>query len=403
MTSLQILDITQDSRSSCYSILTKMTIADYLTLIKPSFDNQGNLKGQRDTIPTATARKIRKRLAEDLKQGAIIPPIVIGLIAGEQDYGKFINYENNENNNFVIPQEAKGLLAELIKTPAELSVIDGMQRTTVLQDLHQDKPDLKIRVEFWIAKQVQSLTYRMLVLNTGQTPWTLRRQVEVVFKPLIKEIKQKLASRSSVVINELDELDKSRGTDGIFYAHKVVEMYRAFALRRYDIEFKDELAEEFSKITMIESLSKNEFLDNFITVFSILTNLDMELSKKDTHETTYEKAKFLTGKDLFSSHTACIGFIVAAARKIYGYPTQERNNIEQDKAIKFIQQQCEELQKNIQEADFDLGFDILNVNVKNLGNARVGDKERDFFSNGFGILFKEDFKVEKSLAPFWVK
>ena len=31
--------------------------------------------------------------------------------------------------------------------------------------------------------------YRMLVLNTGQVPWTIRRQLEVVYGSLLKTIK----------------------------------------------------------------------------------------------------------------------------------------------------------------------------------------------------------------------
>lgn len=38
--------------------------------------------------------------------------------------------------------------------------------------------------EFWLAKSVRALVYRMLVLNTGQVPWTLSRQLGVVFEPL---------------------------------------------------------------------------------------------------------------------------------------------------------------------------------------------------------------------------
>lgn len=396
MTSLQILDITQDIRSSCYSILTKMTIGDYLTLIKTSFENKGNLKGQRETIQTATARKIRKRLEEDLEQGAIIPPVVIGFIAQDADYDQFKNYENNST---VTLQDAKTLLESLVKTE-ELSIIDGMQRTESLQQLKHKSSDLKVRVEFWIAKKVQSLTYRMLVLNTGQTPWTLRRQVEVVFNPLIKEIKQQLVKINvDIVINEVEYIEQKRDNGGIYNAHKVIEMYIAFGLRRPDTDFKDELAEEFSKITMIESLSKTEFLNNFIEIFSIMATIDIELSKK------YYKGegKFLNGKDLFSSHPACIGFMVAAARKIYAYPAQQKSEIEQEKSLIFIRKQCKILQEEISKNDFDLGFDDLNRNIKSLGNIRVGDKERDFFATSFGRMFKEDFPIDNSLTPFWVQ
>jgi hypothetical protein len=51
-----------------------------------------------------------------------------------------------------------------------------MQRTAALfEAIEADKAvlDRQMRVEFWLTRSVRTMIYRMLVLNTGQVPWTL--------------------------------------------------------------------------------------------------------------------------------------------------------------------------------------------------------------------------------------
>ncbi len=75
--------------------------------------------------------------------------------------------------------------------PKTKSIIDGMQRTTALQEAKDSfgENQLNIRVEFWIADKLNSLIYRMLVLNTGQVPWEMARQLETIYSQLLKSIK----------------------------------------------------------------------------------------------------------------------------------------------------------------------------------------------------------------------
>ncbi len=57
----------------------------------------------------------------------------------------------------------------------------------------RDKPLVlrrPMRVEFWLASNTNSLIYRMLVLNTvTKYRGTERRQIEVIHKSLIKELR----------------------------------------------------------------------------------------------------------------------------------------------------------------------------------------------------------------------
>ena len=94
-----------------------------------------------------------------------------------------------------------------------------------------------MRIEFWLATNTNSLIYRMLVLNTGQVPWDLRRQIEVIHKPLIKELKQ----NSSIELLEKDD-ERRRARAGQFQANRIVELYMVFGARKEKIDTKERLA-----------------------------------------------------------------------------------------------------------------------------------------------------------------
>src|SRR3546814_6860357 len=70
-----------------------------------------------------------------------------------------------------------------------------MQRTSALLEAAEIDSAVRnnqMRVEFWLPKNVRTMIYRMLVLNTGQVPWTLARQLSVVFAPLLHEVQDKV-------------------------------------------------------------------------------------------------------------------------------------------------------------------------------------------------------------------
>jgi hypothetical protein len=115
--------------------------------------------------------------------GAVLPPVVIGMLV---DATTLKIWESKPPSN-----------ATFLEAVArnELSIIDGMQRTAALKEAAAVEPavyDRGLRVEFWVADETRALIYRMLVLNTGQVPWTLGRQLAVVYEPLLGEVKARV-------------------------------------------------------------------------------------------------------------------------------------------------------------------------------------------------------------------
>lgn len=65
----------QDTRVDCWSALVEFDVNDYLMLAEKAYVNRGGIRHQREALKTTTAKRIRTRLVEDLRRGAVIPPL----------------------------------------------------------------------------------------------------------------------------------------------------------------------------------------------------------------------------------------------------------------------------------------------------------------------------------------
>lgn len=241
----------KDERVECYSILVDMTIGDYLGLVERAYKKSGGIDGQRAPLKTKTGITIRQRLVSDIKIGAVIPPVVVGVLLPRDKYDLLVGAERIED----YLEAAGGSDGERI------SVIDGMQRTTALLTATQEKPDITgrlIRVEFWVAERVNSLIYRMLVLNTGQVPWEIGRQLETIYGQFVTQIRESVGDM--VTLFQSDE-NRRRVQAGQYQSKNVIELLLIFSSRKSEIEVKDKVAEDFARLDAIETTAHTEFID----------------------------------------------------------------------------------------------------------------------------------------------
>ncbi|RYF44466.1 MAG: hypothetical protein EOO38_17835, partial [Cytophagaceae bacterium] len=176
--------------------MTEMSISDYLSLVEKVYSKSGGIEGQRAPLKTKTAITIRGRLVSDIIDGAVIPPIVLGFLASADEMEAFSASETFEDLIVYFNEIDDN----------KLSIIDGMQRTTALVEAKtRDEAVLgrSVRVEFWVAEKVNSLVYRMLVLNTGQVPWDISRQLETIYGQFISQIQLQL--QDSIEIFKIED------------------------------------------------------------------------------------------------------------------------------------------------------------------------------------------------------
>lgn len=388
------ISVIKDNRSECYSIMGVTNIEEYINYVKSVYENRGGISGQRDALKSSSAIKIRKRMIKDIGRGTVLPPIVIGLLLPNEAFDKIS--EVVEIGNTLSAEFVSSLVDNV--SVENISLIDGMQRTTaIIESLTVDNSiaENKIRIEFWAVRNINNLIYRMLILNTGQVPWNVRRQLEVLFSPIKETI---IARIPSTTIYSIDD-ERRRSASSQFQGNDIIEMFLAFGSRKEKIELKERIAEEFTRLDFIETSDKNNLMDYFVRCFDMLNNLDAELGKiKDESEYDGKKPKFFNGYDLFSSQPARIGFMVALAIKILGRPGTDKDANIQDASLIKIESNFKALIGKINSTEEKelpefLSFNVLNE-IIDKPSSKVGDFERTFFKEAFTALIEQDFQID---------
>lgn len=391
---VKIIDVDKDIKRGCISIITRMRLAEYKELAYESYEKNGNFEGQRGVIKkSSAAARIRKRMKEDFSKGAIFPQVVIGI---ECDIEPFLQMEIGKDYD----------VNKFLKS--DISIIDGMQRSNVYFESYKGNENREIRVEFWIAKSSIQLLYRMLVLNTGQTPWNTRRQIEVIYSNLAKSIEKELFEnypelKTKIEILGIDD-NRIRRSAGKYHKVAVIETYLGFNTRSVKINMTDELSEEYQRFDMMESIEQNENFQYFVRCFGLMCKMDLAFAKYESDMT--EQVQFVSGKDLFGSIPVCIGFIVACAEYVLGKVSVERSLEQKNKKLEQLKCQVEKIIKKIADEELSnenfVALDVLNGICENLPKARIGDEMRRLFKNIFMSMLKyEEFEEIVSLEDFW--
>lgn len=205
---MKILTRTFDNRINAYNILTEIDISEYLEIA--NFISKNNPL-QRKKLKSYSS--IYNLLKEDIKTGCTIPPIVLAL---SNDIQENIDIDNS-NDDIIIDY--------INRHKDKLIILDGLQRTHLLididQDLHsQSNRDAlnkfykhKLRFEIYLDIEKIGILYRMLTLNTGQSPMSVRHQIEILYSNYLDE-------SISSEIKLLKEADEAKEVDEVT-PHKI--------------------------------------------------------------------------------------------------------------------------------------------------------------------------------------
>lgn len=165
-----------DKKIKSNNFLVEISIQEYYSLVSECISNN---EFQRNKVKSS--KSIYSLLKQDLISGCIMPPIVLSLNCSYRE-------ESLSDANY---------LENLLKNNRDkLMILDGLQRTFTIQDIvNQAESDQEIqsslknpiRVEIYLGLNREGVLYRMLTLNTGQTPMKLRHQVEIIYSSLLTQ------------------------------------------------------------------------------------------------------------------------------------------------------------------------------------------------------------------------
>lgn len=156
-----------DKKVNSQNIQFVMDIGSYAELAGNVINNNPY---QRNRV--SKSGSIYNLLKEDLLKECIIPPIVLASTS-----------ELRQGSS------SEELLDEVLADHGNLKILDGLQRSLSIIDVYNNNRDYfdglpekyLIRVEAYLSISDTGILYRMLTLNTGQTPMTLRHQLEILF------------------------------------------------------------------------------------------------------------------------------------------------------------------------------------------------------------------------------
>ncbi len=172
---MEILSIIQDGLLNANNVLLQMTIGEYLDIGLRILNNN---QYQRKRVSRSSS--IYSLLGNDLKRLCTIPTIVLAL--------------TDESKRDILQKGMKSEQLMAVFKSEDLMILDGLQRTYTLRDVRNELvqgliPDIvpevflnhQLRVEVYSGLSKTGILYRMLTLNTGQTPMSRRHEIEILY------------------------------------------------------------------------------------------------------------------------------------------------------------------------------------------------------------------------------
>jgi hypothetical protein len=242
----------------------------------------------------------------------------------------------------------------------------------------------------------------MLVLNTGQVPWDLKRQLDTLYRPMIAEVQKQLPD---IQIIGLDEPNR-RSQAGEYRSTRVIELFLAFTSRSIDVDIKEKVAEEFIKIDLTEATSSDEFLPLFIKTLDIMAKLDEQFDRVKFQNEGQVRVK--NGKDIFTSSPGAIGFVVAIAELVLGAPGFDYEIIQAKKDLEKIEKTVKALikfVKSLPTPDLVNFIDLETLNqMLSVKSGKVGEHDRNLYKKAFVTLLTRSKEIiaQGTMTPCWM-
>jgi hypothetical protein len=240
---IHVLSRIVDKKINAINVLVEIRLSDYLAIAGYIVD-----KNEMQRKKVRSSKTVYSLLRNDLRQGCTIPPICLAV--RKDAFGKKeISLKQLES----ISDKA----IEKFIEERRLIILDGLQRTYQLIELETelkkegDKELLKnfndrlIRAEIFLGINKIGILYRMLTLNTGQTPMSVRHQIEILYQDYLG--KKKIPG-----VDIVREVDGTKGIKvGKYRFNEIVDGFQSY------LE-KDELAMDRS--TLLEDVKSLEKL-----------------------------------------------------------------------------------------------------------------------------------------------
>lgn len=246
----EVVGIDYDNRINNFMISAR---ADYEWYLEKTLGSEENLAIQRDIIKGA---KPYRNLRADIKMGCILPTIVLAV----RNIDASVTGNYNAKDGFIRATRADlDTLQTAIATttPANVDIVDGLQRTNALRQTFEELNDEErptflarsLRLEIWVNIAFFPLAYRMLLLNAGQRPMSMKHQIDVLSGGLAEDL-QDLPGIE--IIRQKDH--RRRVRPGQFHLSTLAQAFQAWMQKNPNVDRTNLVVETMVVDEALESL-----------------------------------------------------------------------------------------------------------------------------------------------------
>ena len=346
--------------------MIEVSIGDYLELARKIYQ-KNSLQRRR----VRGSRTVYSLLKSDILDGCVIPPVVL---AYTQPAGTL---ESNLKGAFSGDSD-------------HFVLLDGLQRSLTLMEIEAEisqTPELlssflarRMRCEIYEGINKIGILYRMLTLNTGQTPMSVRHQIEIMYQDYL--------SVPIEGISLVTEAQSRRARQPNCYNFKdVIEGLNSYLERsespldRGDILDNIASLENLAKENGNQDVFKN-FLSSWNAFIQKVTEFDLAYPSIDIAEEgdddEDEKAWGRTGVQIFKRSQAISGFGAAIGLLR-----------DDDSTVSFESLDIQGISVGASPDDFMNDFNDYMEDI-NRRSKRIGNAQRLFFRQYFKMLFMDD-------------
>lgn len=348
-----------DKKIDSYNVMTQMSLSEYYELVKNSVK-----KNELQRPRVRSSKSIYANLKEDLRAGCIIPPIVLSLYSDKD----------------VSQLDDAGLKAFIEGNKDHIFILDGLQRTYTIQDLLNEsqnphESETIIRVEIYLGLNREGVLYRMLTLNTGQTPMSLRHQIEIIYLDLLDNQNEYNLKFIRDTENKPKDIDS-------YYFSEAIDAFTSYVSQDYLQITREKLLSTIESFDNLSNLKndKDAFLDLMYVYTCFLRKMTSALEGIDIKEMMKEYvSEHLFGETtlgIFNKSQPLTGYANAIARLI----KQQVYDSIKDVADTIEGMNDDDLRQGV--IDMLCYMDEIRRSAKKIGNA-----QRCFLYHYFKSLF----------------
>jgi hypothetical protein len=389
-----------DKKIMGINVSAEMTHNEYFKFARDIIENNDLQRSQ-----VRSEGKPYELLRRDLAAGCVIPPIILAVSEDTDGKLKKIVSEVIQSNN--VHDRIGDIEREINRAiqDGRILILDGLQRThtmlSVLADLSspERKEELDqflsrtLRFEIYLGLSKQGILYRMLTLNTGQTPMSFRHQLEILYHDYLEG--RNLPSGIEIV-REVDQ-SKARGISKYKFSD-VVELFYAFSTGNplpYD---KQALISSLREMSFLESYQYRADKDSMSELLACYNNFAKHIFEKSKNW-SFDPDRTPEISRPFGANVAAI-FAKTQPMAAFGAECESLLKKGVYSSISEISEQAEKLAfaKNPHES-----LDQLVLILNQIGGKakKIGDAQRYYFQLAFRELLLPDATHHLDLSYAW--